>query len=167
MLPWGKIRLDRMCCALQTMQTVILYGGLDDASLTLPLCRALEHLGGVVYFGPGRAAAYADCPPRFLLWETDTLLCCDIPRPLVLLKQGARPPQGLSPLQQAVVLGGQILPALSSLGEQSAVVELRRPLPRIDGSMLDAGEYTVELSAPMEGYALLACCAVELWAGKT
>jgi len=148
------------------LRTVILYGDPEDASLTLPLCRALERLGGVAYLGPGRAAAYHEPgrAPRFLLWETGALLCCDLPRALVLLKQGAAPPPDLSPLPQATVLGGGDLPALSSVGERSAVVELRAPLPRMEGGALESGEYTVELAAPMEGYALLACCAAQLWA---
>jgi hypothetical protein len=171
-------------------RTVLLYGPKEESSLTLPLCRALEGLGGVLYLGPEGIAAYGEAPRRFLLLETDGLLGCDLPAPLLVLKPGADEPSRFHAPEGTIVLANKSAPlppepagllaprppacwlacecgeqsvlAISSLREESAVVELRQSLAMPGGGVLEPGEYPMQLPAPMEGYTLLCHCAATL-----
>ncbi|MCL2106909.1 MAG: hypothetical protein FWH26_07650 [Oscillospiraceae bacterium] len=175
---------------LKAPHHVVLLGSPSDTSLTLPLCRALESLGGVLFAGHGCLAAYGAPEAsrrRFLLWETEALFSLGAENALLVLKQGTPFPQDVGGVQRLTVLADHPAPAfpalrgvewigcacgegrselaLSSLREDRAVAELRRPLTRPDGKALEPGEFPIRLSAPMEGYPLLCCCAVELLFG--
>lgn len=169
------------------MQLVVLYGDLQDTTLTLPLCRTLAALGGVLYCGDGCTAVCGDpgaAGLRFVLLETERLRSCGAEDTLVICKLGAAFPQSAGFAERLYALAAAPPPppaeglewlgcacgeestlALSSLREESAVVELRRTLPLPGGGALEPGEFPVRLRVPTEGYPLLCCCGVELLFG--
>ena len=168
-------------------QLIFLYGDSRDTSITLPLCRMLAGLGGVLCYGEGCAAIYgASSPagPRFVLLETDRLHSCGMEDTLIILKEGAEFPQHLGHAGRLYVLanapkpsemadidwlgcacGEESVLALSSLREDSAVVELRRAVPLPGGGMAEPGEIPMRLEAPTPGWPLLCECGVRILFG--
>lgn len=175
-------------------QLVFLYGDLRDTSFTLPLCRALAELGGVLYYGEGCAALYGApgaAGPRFFLLETDRLRSCGAEDALVICKEGAAFPDNLSHPGRLYILANTSAPggttdctaaggdkiwlgcgcgegsalALSSLREDSAVVELRRAIPLPGGGAAEPTEIPMRLDAPTEGWPLLCACGVRVLFG--
>ncbi len=169
-------------------QLVILYGDPQDTTLTLPICRALAALGGVLYYGDGCAAVYGESGAaglRFVLLETSQLRACGAEDALIVCKHGAVFPQNLGRPERLYVLtaapphgeaaaglewldcawGESSALALSSLREDCAVVELRRTIPLPGGGELESGEYPLRLGVPMEGWPLLCCCGVQMLFG--
>jgi hypothetical protein len=169
-------------------QLILLYGDLQDTTLTLPLSRTLAALGGVLYCGAGCTALYGDpgaAGLRFVLHETEQLHSCGVEDALVICQLGAAFPQTLGFAERLFVLAASPAPpraegmvwlgcacgeestlALSSLREESAVVELRRALPLPGGDALEPGEFPLRLPAPLEGYPLLCYCGLALLFGN-
>ncbi|MDR1465563.1 MAG: hypothetical protein LBJ11_09750 [Oscillospiraceae bacterium] len=170
--------------------TAVLYGDVRDSSLSLPLCRSLERLGGVIYVGPGCVSVFGQ-GQRCLLAELGRPESCGGEEALLILKRDEPFPREMSLPPRLTVIAAQPKPedfppgravewiscggvnntlALSSLREDCAVVELRRTVSLPGGGTREPGELLFRLPAPMEGYPLLCCCAVELllepWRGS-
>ncbi len=173
------------------MFRIVLAGAAGDTSLTLPLCRALEKHGGVVYFGNSRACEYGLGIPRFLIYETENPESLQIENALVVFKsEQAGLERKISAVESAAGLAEAENPAidriracfpntlttcgagakntvtLSSLSEGSASISVQNTVKLLDGKELEPCEFRVKLSSRFEGIPLLFACAVLILTGN-
>ncbi len=166
------------------MRTIILYGDRGDSRLTFPLCRALEQYGGVIRLNGGNIGEYSAGAPDFLLYETDVLESVQTDGGLLLLKEGAAMPSGVTAASgiTALILPDSIpaagapqadIPvircgtrdadeiALSSLEEDRAIVTVRRPL-KLGDAICEPRDIHIALTHATDPYPLTVCCAALL-----
>ena len=168
------------------MHFVVLYGDRDDLFLGKALACALQKYGGAVRLSAGRAEGAIDPAPEYLIAEYDTPPRLRVERGLFVFKHKVSctapvelpagftavahsgSPSSLALLKHAacpaVVCGmsSRDTVTLSGLQEPSAAVSVQRQIVDCMGGVIEAQEIPVSLSSPLEGYPLLAACAVLL-----
>lgn len=168
------------------MHFIVLYGDRDDGALGKALFRALGQQDIALHLSSGRAEGTLTPPPRYLITEYETPPRLNVGRGIFVFKDKVSCPmpvkvpkgfiavahsasaESLTLLQQAgcpaVVCGmsSRDTVTLSGLQEPSAAVSLQRKIVDLQGNAIEAQEIPVKLSSPLEGYPLLAACAVLL-----
>ena len=168
------------------MHWIVLYGDREDGGLGRALMRALSKLGRTVHLGSDLAQETGagslthllveyETPPRLQLARgvflfKDRISCplpVQIPKGFVAVAHSASA-RSLALLRQndcpAVVCGMSLRDTVTLSGNQkaSAAVSLQRQMVDLQGRTIEAREIPVSLSFPLEGYPLLAVCAVLL-----
>ena len=168
------------------MHLIVLYGDRDDGVLGKAFLRALHRYGGVVRLSADRVEGTLDPVPEYLITEYDTPPRLRVERGVFVFKNKVSCPlpveipsgftavahsasaSALALLKHtdcpAVVCGmsSRDTVTLSGLQEPSAAVSVQRQIVDWNGGVIEAREIPVSLSTPLEGYSLLAACAVLL-----
>lgn len=168
------------------MHFIVLYGDRDDGALGKAIFRVLKRVGGALRLSAGRAEGTADPAPRYLIAEYETPPRLNVERGVFVFKDKVSCPapialpagftavahsasaSSLDLLRHtgcpAVVCGmsARDTVTLSGLQKPSAAVSVQRQIVDLQGGVIEAQEIPVHLSSPLEGYALLAACAVLL-----
>lgn len=166
------------------MIKVILYGEKNDASLTLPLCRALSHNGGVLYIGEACVCEYSAVSPDFVVFETDTLENFTADKTIFIFKSSHNAAPKISPSDRAIIIcdnddniktdvpvitcGNGISDSisLSSHSDGKAVIEVRKAVTLFSGNDLEKSEFCAVTGTKLDGYLLLAICATLILSEK-
>ena len=168
------------------MHFILLYGDRDDSALGRALFRALKQHGGALRLSAERSEGTTTPAPQYLITEYETPPRIKVERGVFVFKDKVSCPMpveipkgfvavahsasaaSLALLRHtscpAVVCGmsSRDTVTLSGLQEPSAAVSVQRQIVDLQGGVIEAREIPVGLSAPLEGYPLLAACAVLL-----
>lgn len=171
------------------MTTIFTCGSLSDRSIRSVLPDALSRYGGVQYFNGSELFRLGPHPPRFLVYEWETLPEESCVKGILLFKNSFSPvpfrpmPQGLFPVFEArnrtvsrflqnagacaVSCGTSPRDTLSiaSLNPQAALVSLQRCITTLDGSRIEPAEILVSLLQPKSPHQILAAVSVLLLSG--
>lgn len=171
------------------MKDIFLCGDPGEKSVTQALLTALSLYGGVRFFSPEKVSE-GGVSAEFLLYECPSVPKIELPRGILLLKNGLRPqkepvslPDGFFCVLEAqnrqaadllqgsgaVVVscgtGAKDTLSIAGLESSGATISLQRNLSTLDGKVLEPHDFNVTFSVPRSPYQILFVSAALLLAG--
>lgn len=173
------------------MTSIILYGDKKDLTINSKLRRTLSRYGGVLHVTGPSISDYGCDIPEFVLFDLEDLRNIQLNHAILIFKSRQKIEPATISLSDGVVavvepenkealallresnavaltcgMSGRSTLTISSIDETSAVISLQRETKTLNGILIEPSEIRVSLSERMEGYVLLAICAVCILSGK-